>query len=248
MAVVGVDGCKAGWFAVRIEGGDEGEYTFGVFAGLADLLKAWDDASLVLIDIPIGLPDSSEARGCDGEARRALGRRRSSVFPPPGRAALRADAEDHSHKRVSDANRGELGQGLSIQAFEIVPKIREVDELLRKRGADARPEVREVHPEVCFWSLNHRKAMTSRKQTKAGLEERLGVLRGINPRVDDLYHEALGKFPRKDVARDDILDAIVAAVTAVPHERRGGSPLATLPVKPSRDAFGLPMEMVYRAP
>ena len=247
MAVVGVDGCKAGWFAVRIAGGDQGDYTFGVFPGMSDLLRAWSDVSLILIDIPIGLPDSSDGRACDAEARSRLGRRHSSVFTPPGRAALKADGVAHHHKVVSDANREETGKGLSIQAFGIVPKIRELDELLRERGRDARPEIREVHPEICFWALSGEKAMRNGKQKKAGLEERLGVLRRINPSVQDLYEHALGKFLRKDVARDDILDAIAAAVTAVPHERRSGSPLATLPVEPPWDAYGLPMEMVYRA-
>ena len=58
MAVVGVDGCKGGWFAVRIEGGDEGDYTPCVFPTMAGLLAAWDDAALILIDVPIGLPHS----------------------------------------------------------------------------------------------------------------------------------------------------------------------------------------------
>ena len=101
----------------------------------------------------------------------------------------------HHHKVVSDANREETGKGLSIQAFGIVPKIRELDELLRERGRDARPEIREVHPEICFWALSGEKAMRNGKQKKAGLEERLGVLRRINPSVQDLYEHALGKFP-----------------------------------------------------
>ncbi|MYI83480.1 MAG: DUF429 domain-containing protein, partial [Chloroflexi bacterium] len=206
----------------------------------------WSDASLILIDIPIGLPNSGDGRACDAEARLRPGRRRSSVFTPPGREALRADLHDHSHKRVSDVNREETGKGLSIQAFGIVPKIREVDELLRERGADARPRIREVHPEVCFWSLNRGNAMQNRKSTKAGLEERLTVLRRLSSRVDLVYNAALETFLRKEVARDDILDATAAAVTAVPHEHGIGNPLATLPVEPPRDAFGLPMEMAYR--
>ena len=245
MAVVGVDGCKGGWFAVRIEGGDEGDYTACVFPTMAELLAAWDDAALILIDVPIGLPHSKDARACDAEARSRLGPRRSSVFPPPGREALRMDRGAHRHGLVSEANRRETGNGLSIQAFGIVPKIREVDELIRERGHDARPAIREVHPEVCFWALNGGAPMRHGKLTQAGRDERLGVLRQLNPRVDDVYDEALGRRLRKVVARDDILDAIVAAVTAVPAERPGAS-LPALPGEPERDALGLPMEMVYR--
>ena len=191
MAVVGVDGCKAGWFAVRIEGGDEGDYTSRVYPKVADLLKAWDDVSLILIDIPIGLPDSGDGRTCDAQARNKLGKRHPSVFTPPGRGALKVDLFDHSHRRVSDANRDETGKGLSKQAFGIVPKIREVDELLRARGPGARPEIREVHPEICFWSLNREEAMANGKQKRLGVEERLNVLRGINPRVVNVAHEVI---------------------------------------------------------
>ena len=247
MAVVGVDGCKGGWFGVRIEGGDKGDYTPRVFPTIAELLAAWSDAALVLIDVPIGLPHSKDARACDSEARRRLGPRRSSVFPPPGREALRADSGAHRHDLVSEANRRETGKGLSIQAFGIVPKIREVDRLIRGRGHDARPMIREVHPEVCFWSLNGGAPMRHSKLTRAGREERLGVLRRLNPRVDAVYDEALRRHPRKVVARDDILDAIAAAATAVPAERPGAS-LPALPGEPERDALGLPMEMVYRTP
>ena len=243
MAVVGVDGCKAGWFAVRIEGDD---YSVGVFSTVAELLVSLGgDASLILIDIPIGLPNSCEERCCDREARTRLGSRASSVFPAPGREALEEDRREHRHEAVSDANRRETGRGLSIQAFGIVPKIREVDDLIRERGLTAHPAIREIHPEVCFWSLNGGRPMGHTKQRPDGHCERLDVLRRIHPCVDDVRDEALRRFRRKDVARDDILDALAAALTAVPAECSGAA-LPTLPAEPPRDALGLPMEMVYR--
>lgn len=246
MAVIGVDGCKAGWFAVRIEDGGRGEYGAGVFPTVADLLASpWGDASLILIDIPIGLPDSRGERACDKEARALLGPRASSVFPVPGREALEEDRRAHRHEAVSEANRRETGRGLSIQAFGIVPKIREVDDLMRGRGPAARPAIREIHPEVCFRALRGGRPMVHNKRKAAGRDERLGVLRALDPRADGVYGEALRRFPRKDVARDDILDALAAAITAVPAVRAGAA-LPTLPAAPPRDAFGLPMEMVYR--
>ena len=244
MAVVGVDGCKAGWFAVRIEGDD---YSVGVFSTVAEVLVSLGgDASLILIDIPIGLPKSHEERCCDREARTRLGcSRASSVFPAPGREALEEDRREHRHEAVSHANCRETGRGLSIQAFGIVPKIREVDDLIRERGLTAHPAIREIHPEVCFWSLNGGRPMGHKKQCPDGHCERLDVLRRFHPCVDDVRDEALCRFRRKDVARDDILDALAAALTAVPAECSGAA-LPTLPAEPPRDALGLPMEMVYR--
>ena len=246
MAVIGVDGCRAGWFAVRIEGGDDGECGAEVFPTVAGLLASpWGDASLILIDIPIGLPDSRGERACDKEARARLGPRASSVFPAPGREALEADRLARRHEAVSEANRRETGRGLSIQAFGIVPKIREVDDLMRERGPAARPAIREIHPEVCFWALHGKRPMAHNKGGAPGQRERLAVLRALRPDADGVYAEALRRFMRKDVARDDILDALAAALTAVPAERRGAA-LPTLPADPPRDALGLPMEMVYR--
>jgi predicted RNase H-like nuclease len=41
--------------------------------------------------------------------------------------------------------------------------------------------------------------------------------------------------------RDDLLDALAAAVTA----QRGWQQYLTIPAAPPEDTFGLPMEMVY---
>jgi predicted RNase H-like nuclease len=55
MAVVGVDACRGGWFAVRREGDDT--ISFEVFGTNRELWEARGAASTILIDIPIGLID-----------------------------------------------------------------------------------------------------------------------------------------------------------------------------------------------
>ena len=52
------------------------------------------------------------------------------------------------------------------------------------------------------------------------------------------------KVADKDIARDDILDALVAAVVA----RHGHGKLQSVPNVPQKDPKGLPMEMVYYLP
>ncbi len=105
---------------------------------------------------------------------------------------------------------------------------------------DFQGKVREMHPEVAFWALNARKNMQYSKKKPEGAEERLEVLARFFPSARDCYEDALNTFKRKDVARDDILDAMVGAVTAMQSPR-----IATFPESPARDEEGLAMEMVY---
>ena len=79
--VVGVDGCKAGWVAVRLFGHDEHEVK--VFPGIGELLSYNDAVNLILVDIPIGLPEDAKPRECDPEARAFIGHLYRSVFRTP---------------------------------------------------------------------------------------------------------------------------------------------------------------------
>ena len=239
---VGVDGCPYGWFSVGLDN-CEG-YEVQVFKTLGELLDHYGDARLVLVDIPIGLPQGGEGRDCDREARKLLGRPRgSSVFPTPTRPTVNQAAESPGDYRgAAEIERCFAGKGINKQTFAIAPKIAEVDKVLLDRDASAPPPVREVHPEVCFWALNHRQPMNPSKKKREGKNKRLSVLQRIEPRTENIYNCALKKYLRQQVARDDILDALAAAVTA-----KLGWPndLRTLPECPQTDSRGLPMEMVY---
>jgi len=88
MNFIGVDGCKIGWFCVSLDKNQHWEV--GTFPSVEELWKANKDASLILIDIPIGLPFKGP-RACDIEARKILGKSKTStVFPPPCREASAA--------------------------------------------------------------------------------------------------------------------------------------------------------------
>ncbi len=242
---VGVDGCRSGWFSVGFD--SQGCYELKVFPAFSELLDYYRDAKIVLVDIPIGLMEGPGGRECDQEARKLLKRRSSSVFTAPTRQTVEQVAKSSEDKRKAAygaANENErriANRGISWQAFEIAKKMHEVEELLKRRNPNATPKVREVHPEVCFWALNQGKAMTHRKKVKEGREGRIGVLECLEPRTKVIYKQALNEFRRKRVARDDILDALVAAVTA----RLGHGRLKTIPESPTRDCKGLQMEMVY---
>lgn len=236
MKVVGVDGCKAGWFAISVRQRDAWEAD--IYPDAAALWQAHSNAHQILVDIPIGLPwRGVPVRGCDLEARRLLGQGRcSSVFPAPSRAAL--DAKDY--EEAGWLNREEVTKSLSQQCFNILPKIREVDELLRAHPS-ARDVVREVHPELCFWALNNHHATAHPKKKRSGFDERLRLLSRVFAPTQEIVAHALHRFKRKEVSRDDILDALVAAVTALQPGRQ-----ISIPSPPQRDATGLPMQIVYR--
>ena len=252
---VGVDGCKAGWIGVGLGDGDESEIK--VCGKFEDLLTHFGDACVILVDIPIGLPDGIErgGRACDIAARKALNteevKRGSSVFSAPSRQYL-CEAARNSWWSNDDYNRAngwswcEQGVGISRQAFSITRKIVEVDEIMQSRDKNAHPKVREVHPEVCFWALNGENPMSNGKKGKAGVEERKQIVRGFVPKVDDVLKQVRNNFAVAQVANDDVLDALAAAITAKIGCRQGG--FQTLPDNPPTDSKGLPMEMVYAIP
>jgi len=117
---------------------------------------------------------------------------------------------------------------------------RPVDRFLRG-NLDARQKIREVHPEILFWALNAQSPMSHSKKKRTGYQERLDVLRRHFPKTDELVNEALSSHRRKQVAKDDILDALAAAVIGLCARSR----LATIPINPEKDDFGLNMEMIY---
>jgi predicted RNase H-like nuclease len=229
-----MDGCRAGWFYFRQRGK---ALTYGLASDIFHLSKSLPEHTRIYIDIPIGLLESGTVgRHCDQEARQLLGRARSSsVFSAPIRPVLAA----HNYEEAKKISAEIIGKKLSIQAFAIAPKIKEIDEFLLNNGHKFL--LREVHPELAFWALNERKAMTYNKKTRRGFEERLYLLGQFVPKCHQLVEEVLRAYPRKELARDDILDALVVLVVACTSD----SSLKTVPDKPAIDSRGIPMEIVY---
>ena len=121
--VLGVDACRAGWVGVALDLSFHAEVCVRpTIDGLVAWASAREPLGLVAVDMPIGLPDASR-RLADVLARRELGPRRSSVFMTPVRAAL----DEDTHARASTVNHERAGEGISTQAFNLRPKIREVE-------------------------------------------------------------------------------------------------------------------------
>jgi predicted RNase H-like nuclease len=196
--VLGVDACRAGWVGIALDGNRITAYQTRTIADLVTTAAADGPLAVIAVDIPIGLPDNSR-RQADVEARRAVGHLASSVFMTPVRGAL----EYRDHGSASAHNRERVGEGISIQAFGILPKVREVDLWL----PSAPCRVVEVHPEVSFAALNGA-PLDVRKHTWAGARLRHRLLTEAGIELRDIGD------PGVKAGVDDVLDAAVAAWTA----------------------------------
>lgn len=245
-AAAGVDGCKAGWVAAFETGDGVAVRVLPHFADLFGLLPA--DA-VIAVDMPIGLPDFTRrgGRGPEALVRPLLAGRQSSVFSIPSRAAVYAIDEPFTtlerwyaaHREASRVARAtsEPPRGVSIQAFGIFSRIRELDRLLREQpGLTAR--VFESHPEAAFWRLNGGRAMALPKKVRgrvnaAGMEERKALLaRSGHARA------FLDQKPPQGAGEDDFLDA--AAMLAVAR-RIAKNEAISFPDPPGVDGHGLPL-------
>lgn len=233
MAIIyGLDGSRAGWVAVS-QDTDSRSLDWRRLQRAGDLLEAKPRPAVIAIDIPIGLPDEG-ARACDVEARKRLGARRNSVFPPPIRPLLTAA----THGDASEIRTRVEGKRLSAQSWSIVPRILEVDELLRQ---DPRRQsiIREIHPELSFCVMNNGVPMPHAKKSAEGRAERLQLL---HTHFGDAPDRALADRRKLRCADDDILDAFAALWTAG-RVQRGEA--GWVPDSPSTDAAGLRMEIVF---
>ncbi len=228
LPLAGVDGCPAGWYVAQLPA-DGGDVEGRVYARFELLLQACPAPACVAVDIPIGLGESGE-RACDQAARERLGPRASSVFTAPLRGVLGAA----SHEEASHRRRAIEGKGMSIQAYNILRKVEEVDAVLRAAPARAR-SVHETHPEVCFLQMNAGQPLAHGKKTAAGRALRLALLA---PHFPGQAERLLDGHPRRDVQADDVLDALACLWTA---QRLVRAQALTLPALPPLDACGLRM-------
>jgi len=234
--LAGVDGCIGGWIATFVHPSG-GEGTVAVFSRFADVLAAPQRPAIVAVDVPIGLPERAGhgGRAAENAVRPLLGARQSSVFSVPSRAATEA-ADYGSACRVALAT-SEPPRKVSKQLFNIAPKIREVDEILRADPALAE-RVHEVHPELAFWRLNGERALSEPKKVKSRLYSPGLALRRQLLREAGLPAELIETPPPKGAAADDLLDSLACAAIA----RRIHAGIARpFPDQPPRDAYGLPM-------
>jgi predicted RNase H-like nuclease len=215
--ILGVDGARGGWMTALADTDDQtgADVSWQFFSSISTVLAL--DVDAVAIDMPIGLPRTGR-RACDLLAKRLLGKAHSRVFFAPPRDVLAAATYDDAGTRHRD-HAG--GHGLSVQTWNIVGKIREVDAV-----ADD-PRLVEVHPELSFARLAGEVLVS-----KHGADGRAARLRALA-----LHWPGLRDVP----PGQDGIDALAAAWS-------GGRWLLgaaeTLPDQPPYDDLGRPMRIV----
>ena len=205
--ICGADGCKGGWVVIYKDL-DSGCIFWRHYEDKEahKLFSSQPTPQIIALDIPIGLPEKGP-RDCDIEARKRLEKgRASSVFPAPIRPVLHAT----SYREACDKRFEVEGKKMSRQAWAIVPKVRDIDELLRQ-DSELRARVREVHPEVSFYFLNNERPLPHGKKCKIGREERRKLL---EPKFGQCLQAALKERRNLASTEDDVLDAFVALWTA----------------------------------
>ncbi|MEZ5411003.1 MAG: DUF429 domain-containing protein [Acidimicrobiales bacterium] len=205
ITVAGVDGCRGGWVVVTAHhdepGGGPARLAAEVVPGLEPLIERARRGELaaVAVDMPMGLL-TDRPRRSDREARAVLGPRRASVFPTPVRAVLDAA----SYPEACEQSRAACGKALSKQAWFLVDRIRQLDELITRADQES---VVEAHPECAFLRLAGGEPLPS-KHTPEGRRRRHQLLRRHLGRPFERLWRAAPAPPL------DLLDATVLTVTA----------------------------------
>jgi predicted RNase H-like nuclease len=257
--VAGIDGCRAGWIAFLTE-----TCSNSVSAPASRIIRSAEELRDVIagcrhvfIDIPVGLNERGY-RSCDLALREVLpAPKKASVFMTPVRQAVCAG----DYRSACDINREGTGSAISIQAWNIVPRIREVDRLLSDHPGLA-AKVLECHPEWQFLLAARQLAPEPgsglrpglrpeprpgltlvSKKTAEGIAGRLDLLGRLNPVYPKAFEEVLQNEKRRDVKPDDILDALMLMHAA--RRLANGAELSMFPEDRLRDSNGLPLNIHY---
>ena len=194
--IAGIDGSKGGWVCVS---GYENNYKELKF----EKLKEFNDIksknfNLVLVDIPIGLDIDLKKGGriVDKLARKELLTNKSSIFNAPSRLVL--EAKNYEEANKINKNKG---MGLSKQSWNLVKKIKEVDEFIKNSN---KTMIFESHPEIIFQVMKKDKVSTKKKNDE-GIIERRNLLEknGFNKVFLEKNLLAKDSFYKKD----DFIDA-----------------------------------------
>src|SRR5262249_29673692 len=153
-------------------------------------------------DMPIGLPDVW-GRSADVAARRFLGRRASTVFPTPPRPLISSTTYEEANARCRES----YGRGLSRQTFNLFPKIRELDALMRP---DQVERVLEIHPECAFAAMAGEALPPKRSAAGRVIREQLLL---------DRFGDIVRSRPR-GAGADDVLDAFAVLWSTERFARR----------------------------
>ena len=168
MRIAGVDSGPRGWVVCVLSGtGRARRADWSVVPGAAAVLAATAGCDAVGVDIPLALPSGGVRREAEVVAAARLGPARSSLFPTPPAAVLDAV----SYVDACAAAQAVTGKKISLQAWHIVPKIRDF------RAVELPGSVVESHPELSFRTMTSGVDFASKK-TARGARQRIAEMSG----------------------------------------------------------------------
>ena len=226
--LAGVVPSPAGWLVAsgRLQGITLFPIEPETFSSLVDVLDYKPAFQVIALGLPIGLLAKPRPGGrtCEQEARRLLGRPRSSaIASAPSRLALDGAAES---------------EPLSAVTARLLPRIAEAANELAPYWQRT---VFEVHPELSFFQLNEDQPLRWSKHTAAGRDERRALLTVRLPGVETILDAKPSGPSSRGVKASHLLDAAAALWTS---RRIMARAISRIPEDPEWDEQGLRMELV----
>lgn len=223
---VGADWMKGKWLAVELR---NNIVHYNTFDSIEELCEKYENVDFILIDVPIGLPESAEQAEArpDKPARAYLknAHRKSSIFPVPFRQMVYAENQKEFWNIAKSLN-----AKTTPQSYAIIKCIRQVDEFLQNNPS-WKNKLLESHPECAFQALNNGEGLEFSKHTDEGIELRTKILSKYVKSIKSLLIMA----PKE--AREDILDALCLAITS----KLG---VKSIPENPKVDSVELKMQIL----
>ena len=225
----GIDGCKKGWFVFSLT---ENSFECKIISSLEEIRNEIELSQLTLIDIPLGLEENKSSRICDIDLKKILGKKASSVFNAPIYDLLKAK----TYEEACSLSFNKTGKKISLQAWYLIPKIRDANNFLQK--SKNKELLKEFHPETGFYILNKCKQLNHSKKTENGINERLEILSEFID-AKNMFNQICKNTLRKDLAKDDIVDAMCNAVNG-----KFSAELKSIPVEPEIDKNEIKKEIL----
>jgi predicted RNase H-like nuclease len=223
--IAGVTPCRPGWLvaSAKLHGSTIGPETPRVMPTFLDVLSERPSFSLIVVNAPIGFPDSKESgsRSCDLQARALVGRRGGAVHSAPTRDVLSGRVPWYEG-------------GLDVVSASLLPKYQEVAE---EMSGYRQRTVYEGHPELSFYQINQDTPLKRSKKIVPGLDERRAVLIKQIPGIERILDATMSGAPVKH-----LYDATAMLWTA---RRVFGHAARRIPKEAEWDSEGLRMEIVY---
>jgi predicted RNase H-like nuclease len=218
--IIGIDGCKSGWFSVW-ENQDETIHS-SIFSNLKELKNFFKNENqfIIGIDVPVVLSEVIP-RQADQLARKLLSKKASSIFTAPTPEML----DQPDYEKASSVSKRLFGKSMSLQSWYLFPKIKDVQTMIH----DEDVQIYEIHPELSFRAMNNEKVILESKKSPDGFAIRNSLLTMHFKNLN--FEEIRNQYARKVVMNNDILDGLAVLWSAKRIQSNQASFLPQAPEK-----------------